>query len=103
MVLFTALAYAPTWLSASQAANAPVNGLLLLEQYRKVDSQIAEAALPVIRRHLRYLRPPTVVFALFSDSVENAVEQEVAEKLATLPVPGMTACRWMRGRACPTW
>ena len=88
MVLFIALAYAPTWLSASQAVDAPVNDLLLLKQYRTVDSQIAEAALPVIRRPLRYPRPPTVVFAVFSDSVENAVKQEMAEKLTTLSEPG---------------
>ena len=42
---------------------------------------------PVIRRHLWYLRPPNVVFALFSDSVEDAVKQEITEKLPTLPVP----------------
>ena len=90
MVLFTALVYAPAWLSASQAVDVSVNDLLLLKrllQYRKVDSQIAEAALPVIRRLLCYLRPPTVVLALFSDSVEDAVKQVMAEKLATLPVP----------------
>ena len=45
------------------------------------------ASLPVIRRHLWYLRPPTVVFTLFSDSVEDAVKQEMAENLTTLPVP----------------
>ena len=52
MALFTALIYV---LSASQAVEAPVNDLLLLKrpvQYRKVDRQIAEAALPVIRWHL---------------------------------------------------
>ena len=89
MALFTALIYAPAWLSASQAVDAPVNDLLLLKrpvQYRKVDSQIAEAALPVIRWHLWYLRPQTLLFALFSDSVEDAVKLEMAEKLATLPV-----------------
>ena len=41
----------------------------------------------MIRQHLRYLRPPTVVYALFRDSVENAVKQEMVEKLATLPLP----------------
>ena len=65
-----------------------MNDLLLLKrpvQYR-IDSQIAEAALPVIRWHLWYLRPQTLLFALFSDSVEDAVKLEMAEKLATLPV-----------------
>ena len=90
VVLFNALIYPEGWLSASQAVDAPVNDLLLLKrllQYRQVDSQIAEAALPVIRRHLWYLRPLTVVFALFSGSVEDAVKQDIAEKLATLLVP----------------
>ena len=90
MGLLTALIYAQAWLSTSQAVEAPVNDLLLLKrllQYRKVDSQIDEAALPVIRRHQRYVRPPTVVFALLSDSVEDAVKQEMAGKLVTLSVP----------------
>ena len=90
MVLFIALIYAPARLSASQAVDAPVNDLILLKrllQYRKTDSQIDEAALPEIRRHLWYLRPPPVVFAPFSDSVEDAGKQEMAEKPATLPVP----------------
>ena len=55
MVLFTPLTYAPTWMSAYQTIDAPINDLLLLKrllQYRKVDSQIAEVALPVIRQYL---------------------------------------------------
>ena len=85
VVFFTAL-YVPAWLSASQTVDAPVNDLLLLKrllQYRKVDSQIAEAALPVIRRHLWYLQPPTVVLVLFGGRVEDAVKQEMTEELVT--------------------
>ena len=90
VVLFIALIYAPAWLSASAAADAPVNDLILLQRllrYRDVDCQIADAALAAIRRHLWYLRPHTVVFALFSDKVEDSVKQEMAERLSSLPVP----------------
>ena len=41
----------------------------------------------MMKWHIWGLRPPTVVFALFSDSVEDAVEQKMAGKLAALPVP----------------
>ena len=71
------LIYVPAWLSASRATDDPGNDLLLLQRllsYRNVDQQIAGAALPVLRRQLWHLRAPTVMFALFSDSVEDAVK-----------------------------
>ena len=35
---------------------------------------------------LPYLRPPTVLFVLFNDRMEDAVKQEMTDKLAALPV-----------------
>ena len=81
-VHFTALIYAPARLYANPAAGAPVNDRLLerLLKYRTMDCQTVEAALTVVRRHLRYLRPQTVVFALFSDKV-GTLKREMAERL----------------------
>ena len=82
--------YVSAWLAAPLAADAAVNDLQLYQRllkYRAVDEEVANASLAVIRRHLWYLRPQTVVFALFSDKVEDAVKQEMAEKLSSLSVP----------------
>ena len=58
--IFLAQFYVPAWLSATAAADAPVNDLLLIQRllkYRTVDGEVAEATLAVIRRHMWYLRP----------------------------------------------
>lgn len=86
---FTALIYAPAWLAATKAEDAPQNDQRLhydLIKYRSVDPQIADAAFRVVRRHTWYLRPETVTFALFSDRVDSTTKQEMAQKISELPV-----------------
>lgn len=90
VVQFLALIYVPAWLAAPFAADAPRNDLVLYQRllrYKSVDKEIAAAALQVIRRHIWYLRPQTVVFALFSPSVDEAVKDKMAQKLSAVAVP----------------
>ena len=64
-----------------------MNDLVLYQrflQYKSVDKEIATAALQVIRPHLWYLHPQTVVFTLFSPSVDTAGKDEMAQKLSTV-------------------
>lgn len=90
VVQFIALLYVPAWLAAPVTADAPVNDLTLYQRllrYKAVDKEIAGAALKALRRHLWYLRPQTVMFALCSDKVGARVKEEMALKLKTLAVP----------------
>ena len=41
----------------------------------------------MIRRHLWYLRPQTVVFALFGPNVDTTVKDEMAQKLSEVAAP----------------
>ena len=55
---FNALFYVNKWLSASVGADAPFNDLQLwheLNEYRKHDASVANAAINAMKRHLWYL------------------------------------------------
>ena len=67
MAQFLLLLYTCAWFRAPVAADAPSNDLCLFQdlvRYRSVDSETADAALGVMRRHMWYLKPSTVVFSL---------------------------------------
>ena len=74
MVQFLSLLYVPAWLSAALPSDAPRNDLQLFQsllRYREVDKAVANAALSVMRRHMAYLRPETVVLSLASSAVTD--------------------------------
>ena len=89
MVQFISLLYVPAWLSAPLAANAPGNDLRLYQdllRYQTVDKEVADAALAVMRRHMAYMRPETVVLSLTSEAVSAEEKAEMALKLLSKPV-----------------
>ena len=72
------------FLSSSDGRDSAVNDLDLykrLFQYRSIDSQIAEEALVVLRRHGWYSVPEVVVFTLFSNKISADEKSRLACKL----------------------
>ena len=84
---FLTIIYIPHFLTSSIGCDAPVNDLRLFEQlfrFRTVDSQLADEALVLLRRHCWYLTPEVVVFSLFSGKVSNDEKSRLASRLLTL-------------------
>ena len=83
---FTVLIYIPHFLSSSIGCDSSVNDLLLFKKlfaYKSVDSQLADEALVVLRRHLWYLVPEVVPFSLFSDKLTSDDKARLASRLLT--------------------
>ena len=57
-----------------------------LFEYRQLDSQLAEEALVVLRRHGWYLVPEVVVFSLFSSKITLEEKSRIASRLLTMKV-----------------
>ena len=79
-----------SWLSASHTADAPANDAELvnrLQAYKQVDSDVACAALKVMRRHVWYLAPETAVLALCSSRTSDEVKGAMAARLLKTPRP----------------
>ena len=84
---FAVLHYIPAFLSSSSGRDAAFNDLQLykaLLKYLEVDRELAESALATLNRHLWYLAPQTVLFALFSDKVSEDQKSRMACRLLTL-------------------
>jgi hypothetical protein len=84
MCLFNALFYVKFWLSATSAADAPVNDLQfrnVLTHYRKVDPVVADAAVEALNRHLWYLTEEIAPLALFSNLVTEGEKKQIAREL----------------------
>ena len=95
MAQFLLLLYTCAWFCAPVAADAPSNDLRLFQdlvRYRSVDSETADAALGVMRRHMWYLRPLIVVFSLCSESVSS---DEKAAMCSTLLETPRLSGRWI--------
>ena len=81
---FNALFYVPKWLASSVGSDAPYNDLELwhdLQEYQKYDSRVATAALAALERHFWYLTEELVVFSLFSNRLDDAKKQKIAQEL----------------------
>ena len=89
-VLFNVLLYVPHFLSAGVGADAPTNDLNLykkLSQFRAIDSELADTALNVMRRHFWYLTEEVVIFSLFSNKVTEDEKSRIAARLLTIADP----------------
>ena len=85
---FLLTAYSTAWLRAPVASEAPANDLRLhrtLVGYRRVDFEVAEAAIEVLKRHLGYLRPEIMVFSLFGEQVSLDEKAEMSRRLLATP------------------
>ena len=84
---FIAVVYVPHFLASSIWSDSTVNDLQLFKklfEYRNVDSQLADEALVVLRRHCWYLTPEVAVFSLFSKKVSPDEKSRLASKLLSL-------------------
>ena len=78
--LYAVLYYIPAFLLSRSGRDAAFNDL----QLREVDRELAESALDTFNRHLWYLAPQTVLFALFSNRVSEDQKSRMASRLLTL-------------------
>ena len=65
-------------------ADAPINDLILykkLLKYKELDAEVAEIAISKLSLHLWYLTEEVVVFALFSNKLDNDDKARMAAKL----------------------
>ena len=93
-VCFVACLFAKHWLEATRGVDAPYNDLNFYKnvvQFAEDFPALSEKVLPVIQRHTWYLTQEVVIFALFSNKVDSDVKQKMAEKLCSLPKPGLYA------------
>ena len=83
--------YVEKWLNASVDADAPpYNDLLLwheLNDYKKHDPKVVNAANKAFDRHFWYLTEECVVLALFSNSLSNRKTKGIAQQLSRIPCP----------------
>ena len=82
--------YVPAFLLSSCGRDAAIHDLQLyksLLRYQAVDKELAESALATLNRHLWYLAPHTVMFALFSNEVSEDTKSRMAARLLTLDRP----------------
>lgn len=87
---FNALFYVEKWLMANVASDAPVNDFKLwknLQEYKKYDREVSEAAISALERHLWYLTQELCIFAIFSKKISNEERQQIAKKLISTPKP----------------
>ena len=83
---FLTIIYIPHFLSSSIGCDAPINDMKLFAQLfamRAWDTQLADEALVVLRRHCWYLTPEVVMFSLFSSKVTNDEKSRIASRLLT--------------------
>ena len=81
---YAVLLYVPYFLLSSSGRDAAVHDLQLykaLLRYQNVDKELAESALATLNRHLWYLAPHTVMFALFSKKVRLSLHFTNNEKI----------------------
>ena len=55
--------------------------------FESIDAIIATAALQKILKHSWYLVEETVIYALFSDTLNEECKKDLAQKLLSLPCP----------------
>ena len=81
---FVALFYAKSFLQSALGPEAPFNDLNLIKamrEYAKLQPEVGATCLRSCNRHLWYLTPQLVVFAL----VDHAVPEDNKRKMATRP------------------
>lgn len=88
--VFYTCVYIPYFLRCSIGADAPFNDLQLLKNLSSFDdSDLASAALAVLGRHGWYTAQQTVVFALFSNRVDDETKAMMAERILSFEPPAV--------------
>lgn len=85
-VLFVALIYCKHWNRCTNAVDAPINDMELideLQQYSEYNAQLANAVLNAFENHLWYLGEELVILSLFSEKVSVETKNMIALRLAS--------------------
>lgn len=90
--IFLSLFYTTRWLTAGNAADAPLNDLSMIQdviKYKQIDPEVATVVLNKLERHQWYLTQEIVPFTLFSSNemVTSSLKQQLATKLYTTEKP----------------
>ena len=84
---FISTIYILYFLASSIGCDAAINDLGLYKKlfaYRRIDPQLAEESLVVLRRHGWYLTPEVAMFSLFSEKLSTDEKSRVACKLLSM-------------------
>ena len=87
---YAVIHYVPAFLLSSCGRDAAFHDLNLYKSlllYQAVDKELADSAIATMNRHLWYLTPQTVMFALFSNRVSDDAKSRMAARLLTLDRP----------------
>ena len=77
------------WLKVPVAADAAINDLAFMkdiQNFKKVDVELAEVVEVIFQRHGWYVHPRTIVYSLFSENVSVETKVEMAKKLKKLKI-----------------
>ena len=88
--VFIAIFYGPLWLKSNNGSEAAINDMFFIHSmldFESIDAIIATAALQKILKHSWYLVEETVIYALFSDTLNEECKKDLAQKLLSLPCP----------------
>ena len=88
--IFASLFYSELWFRAPIAADAPFMDLKFYKnmlKYKKIDLDVANAALDKFLGHTWYLNQELVPFSLFSKNISDKEKAEIAKKLTKVIPP----------------
>ena len=88
--IFASLFYAEIWFKSTLAAEAPLMYLQLFKdmlQYKKHDSEVANAVLDKLNGHTWYLNQEYVPLSLFSSNISDQEKELIAKKLSKVNPP----------------
>lgn len=83
---FVIKCYAFFWFNSDKAEQAPLNDILFLrnlEDYKKINAQIADRAITKFINHLYYLNEECVAFSLFDDRIDFETKNKMSKKILT--------------------
>ena len=90
MVRYNSLIYVPHFLSSTIGVDAPINDLehyKNLQQFKKIDAEVADTALKKFYLHLWYLTEELVVLSIFSNKIDSDTKSHIAAKLVSSEKP----------------
>ena len=82
--------YIPFFLKASIGVDSSINDMDMyhkLYRYRKIDAELADKSVAVMKRHGWYLVEQLIPFSLFSNKLENDTKSHLASRMLTITPP----------------
>ena len=89
-VQFFTVVYIPFFLKASIGVDSSINDMDMyhkLYRYRKIDAELADKAVAVMKKHGWYLVEQLIPFSLFSNKLDNDTKSHLASRMLTITPP----------------